>query len=305
MLLRSTRPILPRMLPYLLIAPTLFFIFLFTIYPAIQSITASLYRPGRGTAPAEFVGFQNYADLFNPSHFLGSRFGTILGNTLIFTLATVALSVPIALGFALLLNRKICLRGLWRFSLFYPALLPFIGAASLWAFLFADPLGLINVILRALGNTSPPNWTGDPNVVLWVVILVNVWKQGSFYTVFYLAGLQNIPKDVYEAADIEGASAWQVLRFITLPLLRRTTLFISIVSFSIGFQTVEHLPALGSGGPGDSSNLLLYFIFQTIPERRNWGYVNAMTVLMLGILLIFTVSNLFFFERGRDDEKAY
>lgn len=298
----NRKPLLSALLPYLLIAPTLILVFAFTLHPAAQTVNASLYAPPRNVRdPALFVGLQNYLDLFNPSHYIGSRFTLVFGNTVFFAVVTVALCVPLALLFALLLNRKIRGIGLYRFGLFYPALLPMIGAASIWAFVFADTIGLASVMARALG-VAAPNWLGNPDMVLLSVTLVNVWKQAGFYMIFYLAGLQNIPTDIYEAADLEGANGWQQLRFLTIPLLRRTTLFILVVAFTFAFQTVEHLQALGMGGPGDRSNLLLYLIFQSIPERRNWGYVNAMTVLLVLILLAFTITNLFAFERrGQED----
>ena len=120
--------------------------------------------------------------------------------------------------------------------------------------------------------------------------------------IFYLAGLQGIPKDIYEAAGLDGANAWQQLRYITFPLLRRTTLFILVIAFTFAFQTVEQLQAMNLGNPANRGNLLLFFIFQNIQERRNDGFVNAMTVILVGILLIFTVSNFFLFERS-DDER--
>ncbi len=296
------KPLFSLLLPYLLIAPTMILVFIFTVYPSINSVVDSLYDPARNARdPSEFVGLQNYADLFDPDHYIGSAFVQIIGQTLIFAVATVVISVPLALLFALLLNRKVPLQGVWRFSLFYPSLLPLIGAASIWAFLFSDTVGLINTVLRSFGGRGV-NWLGDPGFVLWAVIAVNVWKQAGYYMIFYLAGLQNIPRDFYEAASLDGANSWQQFRFLTLPLLRRTTLFILVVAFTFAFQTVEQLQVLGMGGPGDRSNLLLYYIFQTIPERRNWGYVNAMTVVLVLILLVFTVSNFVLFERGREDE---
>jgi sn-glycerol 3-phosphate transport system permease protein len=298
----ARKPLASVLLPYLLVAPTLILVFAFTLYPAVQTVNASLYRPPRNVGdPAAFVGLQNYLDLFDPKHYIGSRFTVVFGNTLFFAVVTVAACVPLALLFALLLNRKLRNIGVYRFGLFYPGLLPMIGAASIWAFIFADTIGLATVIARTFG-VDAPNWLGNPDVVLISVTLVNIWKQAGFYMIFYLAGLQNIPTDIYEAADLEGANGWQQLRFLTIPLLRRTTLFILVVSFTFAFQTVEHLQALGMGGPGDRSNLLLYLIFQSIPERRNWGYVNAMTVLLVLILLTFTMTNLFAFERGgRED----
>lgn len=291
------------MFPYVLIAPTLLFVFAFTLYPAFNTVIDSLYKIPRNARDApEFVGLQNYVDLFNPDHYIGSNFVLIIGNTLIFAFATVIVAVPLALLFALLLNRKVRWLGMWRFSLFYPALLPLIGAASLWAFLFSDTVGLINTVLRDLGGRGV-NWLGDPNIVLAAVIIVNIWKQTGYFMIFYLAGLQNIPRDFYEAADLDGANELQKLLRLTLPLLRRTTLFVLVIAFTFAFQTVEQLQVLGQGNPGGRSNLLLYYIFQNIQERRNWGYVNAMTVVLVLILLVFTVTNFIFFE-GKGDENA-
>lgn len=292
------KPLHHRLFPYLLIAPTLILVTLFTVWPAANSLIASLYRPPRmASGEATFVGLQNYLDLFAPTHYIGSNFTQVIGNTLIFTIATVIVSVPLALAFALLLNRRIRGLAIWRFGIFYPSLLPLIGAASFWAFIFSDTVGLLNTVLRSFG-ISGQNWIGDPNLVLGAVTLVNIWKQSGYYMIFYLAGLQAIPRDFYEAAEIEGAAFWQKLRYLTLPLLRRTTLFILVIAFTFGFQTVEQLQVLGRGGPGVRGNLMLYYIFQNIQERRNQGYVNAMTVILVAILLIFTVTNFVYFERG-------
>jgi sn-glycerol 3-phosphate transport system permease protein len=252
---------------------------------------------------AEYVGLQNYADLFDPAHYIGARFGRVLGNTVLFAAGTVLVSVPLGLGLALLLNRRIRARGLWRFSFFYPSLLPLIGAASIWAFLYSNTVGLTNTVLRSVGLPGV-DWLGNPDQVLLSIIVVDIWKQAGYHMIFFLAGLQNIPRDIYEAADLDGANTQQLLRFITLPLLRRTLLFVLVIALTFAFQTVEQLSALGQGNPGDRGNLLLYFVFQNIGERRNWGYTNAMSVILAGILLVFTLSNFLLFERRRDDERA-
>jgi sn-glycerol 3-phosphate transport system permease protein len=295
---RPPKPLFARLLPYLLIAPTFLIVFLFTLKPAASALIDSTLRPARLAAdPPTFVGLGNYIDLFTPNHHIGARFGGILLNTMLFALGTVAVSTPLALLFALLVNRRLPARGLWRFSFVYPSLLPLIGAASIWAFIYADQVGLLAAILRA-GNT---NWLGNPNTVLGAVILVNIWAQTGYYMLLYLAGLQAIPRDLYEAAALDGAGYLQGLWALTLPLLRRTTFFILTVSFTFAFQTVELLTALTDGGPGDRSNLVLYFIYQNIGERRNWGHINAITVLLAAIVLVFTLTNFIFFERGERD----
>ncbi len=302
------KPLITRLFPYFLIAPTLIMVFLFTLFPTVQSVTGSLYRaPLTARQQSTFVGLQNYVDLFDPVNStrpdISDSFPKILVNTIVFTLATVVVSVPLAFLAALLLNRKLRWLGLWRFSLFYPALLPVIGAASIWSFLYADNIGLINTVLKSFGMTAV-KWIGLPGMTLISVIIVICWKQVGYYMIFYLAGLQSIPRDIFEAADLEGANTWQQIRYITLPLLNRTTLFILVVAITGGFQTVEQLQALGQGGPNESSNLMLYFIFQKFAEPRNLGYVNAVTVILLLILMVFTVANFYFFEwrRIRDDQ---
>jgi sn-glycerol 3-phosphate transport system permease protein len=305
------KTLLQRAMPYLLIAPSLLLIFTFTIWPSIQTVNDSLYEPGRSTrdetgrrvtGELTFVGLENYADLFDEAHPLGGRFAAVLVNTIVFTAGTVLIGLPLALLLALLINRNIRGLAFLRFSFFYPVLLPLIGAANIWAFMYANTTGLINTVLTSFGLDSV-DWLGQPDLVLISVIVVNIWKQAGFFMIFYLAGLQGISRDIYEAADLDGASYFEQLAYITLPLLRRTTLFIVVVSATFAFQTVEQLEALNRGQPADRANLLLYFIFQNIGSARNLGYINAMTVILVGILLVFTVSNFLLFERGgREDE---
>ncbi len=294
------KPLVSILQPYLLIAPTLILVLMFNVLPAVKTATDSLHRPARGLNAAgkapDFVGLQNFHDLFDESHYMGARFLRTFRNTLVFALATVAIGVPLGLLLALLLNHKQPLLGVWRFAVFYPSLLPLIGAASIWSFIFSDSIGLANAVLKSLGHPGL-NWLGDRNLVLLSVIIVNIWKQAGYFMIFFLAGLQNIPRDIYEAASMDGASDMQQLAALTLPLLRRTLLFVIVISFIFAFQTVEQLQALGEGGPNDSANLLLYLIFQNIAERRNWGYVNAMTIVLIGVVLSFTIANFLLFER--------
>jgi sn-glycerol 3-phosphate transport system permease protein len=298
----ARKPLRTRLLPYLLIAPTLLGVLLFTLLPATRAVIDSTYRPARAARdPSTFVAFENYTDLFDSSHYIGSRFAQVLTNTFIFSLFSVGFSVPLGLLFAVLLNRRIRGLGFWRFSLFYPALLPVIGAASIWAFMYSSTVGLINTVLRSFGISSL-DWIGNPSLVLFSVIFVSIWKESGYYMIFFLAGLQGIPRDLYEAAQLDGADDKEQFLWLTLPLLRRTILFVLVIAFTFSFQTVEQLQALGRGEPGDRGNLLLYFIFQNIGERRNWGYTNAMSVILALILLVFTISNFVFFERGREED---
>jgi sn-glycerol 3-phosphate transport system permease protein len=293
-----------RLLPYLFILPSLIIVVMFTIYPAFNTVRDSLYEPARrATEPPEFVGLQNYLDLFDPNHFLGAQFSLVLSNTLWFTLGTVCIGIPLAFIMALLLNRAMKGLGFWRFAIVYPMLLPTIGAASIWAFLYADTIGLINTVLRDFG-LSTLNWIGNPESVLGAILFVNIWKQVGYFMIFFLAGLQNIGRDIYEAAELDGAGYFEQVFYLVIPLLRRSFLFVSTIGVLFAFQTVEQLAVLGQGTPANRGNLMLFFIFQSLPERRNLGYVNAMTVILVLILLVFTIANFSLSERGAESEKA-
>jgi sn-glycerol 3-phosphate transport system permease protein len=294
---RRQMPLGQRLLPYLLVLPTLACIFVFTLFPTARSVVESTFQPGVTVKrPATFVGVQNYRDLFDSTLDIGQDFPRVLNNTLIYVGVTVPISMVLAFGFALALNQKIRLLGLFRFAFFYPVLMPMIGAGSVFAFLFADSIGLVNTVIRSFGLMGI-KWVGDANWTLITLMIVAVWKQTGFFMILYLAGLQNLPQDVYEAADLDGASGWQKIRSLTLPLLSSTTLFILTTGAAAAFQLVDHLYALGEGQPNQRSNQLLYFIFQKYNEPRNLGYVNAMTVVLLGFLLVFTAINFLMWER--------
>jgi sn-glycerol 3-phosphate transport system permease protein len=286
-------------LPYLLILPTVFFIAAFTFYPAIYAMIQSTIKPPRTVSQEpRFVGFQNYLDLFDEATVIGQsdNFPRVFNNTLVFVLITVPISIVLAFLLALLLNRQLKLSGWYRSAIFYPVLLPMISAASIWAFMFADQFGLINTLLRALG-LNPLGWTRDPNWALPAIMLVVIWKQAGYYMIFYLSGMQNLAHDIFEAAQLDGANAWQRLKSFTIPLLNGTTLFIVVIAGAAAFQTADPLYVLGQGQPNNRSNLVLYYIYQLYTEPRNTGYVYAMTIALLGLILVFTIANFFFLER--------
>jgi sn-glycerol 3-phosphate transport system permease protein len=285
------------LLPYLLVLPTFGFILAFTLWPTLSALIQSTIRPGPTVRiPARFVGLQNYLDLWDPSLDIGQDFPRILGNTLLFVGLTVPISIVLGFLLALVLNQKLRGLGLFRFAFFYPVLMPTIGIGSVFAFLFADSIGLINTVLRGLQLTPIP-WIGHAHWTFVSIMLVAIWKQVGFFMIMYLAGLQSLPQDVYEAADLDGANHWQKTGYLTLPLLGGTTLFNLTTGATGAFQLVDQLYALGEGGPNQRSNLLLYFIFQKYNEPRNLGYVNAITVILLLILIVFTVFNFLYWER--------
>ena len=283
-------------LPYILIFPTLLFVAVFTAWPTLLAIYQSFFLQRLNIArfrEPTFIGLDNYRMLFADERFL-----RVLSNTFRYILGTVPISILLAFVFALLLNRKIRGVGWARLGFFYPTILPLVSAATIWMFFFTPDYGLLNSALRTFGYSGPENWTGNPNLALLSIMLVIIWKNAGFYMIFYLAGLQSLPTDVFEAAAIDGASGWQMLWKIAFPLMRRTTLFITTIAFIGAFREVDHIFVLTQGGPSRASSVLLYYLWQIRFENQDIGQASAITVVLIGLLLIFTVSNFIQSERG-------
>ncbi|MEA2007919.1 MAG: sugar ABC transporter permease [Chloroflexota bacterium] len=282
-------------LPYVLIFPTAVFVALFTAWPVLRSIYQSFFLQRMNIArfrEPTFIGWGNYIDLFTDPYFID-----IIKNTLFYVLGTVPISIVLGFLFALLVNRKVRGIGFFRLAFFHPMVMPMVSAATIWLFFFTPNYGLFNTTLRFLGYSGPENWTGNPNLALLSVIIVAIWKNSGYYMIFYLAGLQNLPGDVYEASALDGANGWQTLWKITFPLLSRTTVFISIIAFIDAFRTVDHIFVLTSGGPSRTSTVLLFNLWQERFEYQDIGTSAAITVIFVLVLLAFTITNFITSER--------
>jgi len=279
----------------LLILPTAAFVALFTAWPVVLSIYQSFFRQRMTIArfrEPTFIGLGNYIDLFTDPYFI-----QVIKNTLIYVIGTVPISVMLGFLFSLLVNRKVKGVGIFRLAFFHPMVMPMVSAATIWLFLFTPDYGLFNTALRFLGYSGPENWTGNPNLALLSVMIVAVWKNAGYYMIFYLAGLQNIPQNVYEAAALDGANGWQTLWRITFPLLRRTTVFIITVAFIDAFRTIDHIFVLTSGGPSRASTVLLFELWDQRFGNQDIGIAAAITVIFIVVLLAFTITNFMVSER--------
>ncbi len=279
--------------PYLLILPTLFFVMVFTVYPTLSSFVKSFYKQRLNIPKFRkpvFIGLENYRELFS-----SEEFRMILENTVIYVVILVPLTVAAALCFALWLRNP--RHAKLRIAIFHPTILPMVSAATIWLFFLTPDYGLFNSFLRFFGYPGPENWVSNPRMALKALMIVAFWKDAGFYMVYYLAGLQSLPEDVYEALRLEGAGPFTVLFRFTLPLLRRTTLFVTTVAVIGAFRTVDHIFIMTSGGPSGSSTLLLYELWQVRFEELNLGHASAITVILVSILLLFTITNFLFQER--------
>lgn len=288
-----------KLLPYILIFPTFLFVTVFTVWPTLLSLYKSFFKQRLNIAKFRepvFFGLGNYIELFKSPAFIN-----VLKNTLIYVIGTVPISVLIAFIFAQLLNNKFKGIGAFRLALFHPSIIPMVSAATIWMFFLTPDYGLFNTAISFLGYTGPQNWTANPNLALFAVMLIAVWKNAGYYMIFYIAGQQNLPENIYEAAKLDGAGYLRTTFSITIPLLKRSTLFISTIAFISAFQTIDQIFVLTQGGPSDRSNVLLYYLWQTRFAYLNIGKASAITVILIVILLVFTISNITFSEKKDAD----
>jgi sn-glycerol 3-phosphate transport system permease protein len=277
---------------YALLAPSLVFLALFTYWPVVQVLWNSVHHEGRNVAT--FVGLKNYTAIF-----ADQAFRRALSNNLLYAAGTVIPSLVLALGFALALHHSTRFNTFLRSVLFLPVLVPLVAAASIFLFVFLPGVGLLDFYLAKLGIAGA-NWLGDPDVALISIMGLTVWKNAGYYMLFFLAGLQTIPLESHEAAILDGASAWQRLRFVTLPYLRPTLAFVAVIALINVVTQVDHIFVLTKGGPSDSTNLLLFYVYQEAVERYDIGKASAATVISLAILLSISATALRRVERGGD-----
>jgi len=280
--------------PYLLLLPSLIFLTLFTFLPIVEVAWSSLFRTAYGQHDASFVGFGNYLGVFTDGAFRNA-----LLNNLLYALGTILPSLVIALALALELNDSSRFKAIVRSLVFLPTLIPLVVAAALFSFIFLPGIGLLDHYLAMLGVRGF-NWLGDPDIALASLVVLTVWKNAGYYMLFYLAGLQAIPSDLGEAAKLDGASSWQRLRHITLPLLAPTTGFVAVIALINVITAVDHVVVLTRGGPNGATNLLLYYIYQNANEFYDPGKATAATVISVAILLTLSLLGLRTLERGAD-----
>jgi len=277
---------------WLLVAPTLVIVGVFTVWPVFKAMADSFFRSDLATPIPFFSGLENYKRLFEDEVFLKT-----LKNSIVFAFVTVPLSMVVALSLALLVQHGLKkIRPFLRLSWFHPTIVPLVAVANIWLFMYTPDYGLIDTVLGWFGIRGT-NWLGNPATVMPSLIVLYVWKQSGYFMIFFIAGLQQISGEYYEAARIDGAHGYAMFRHITLPLLMPTVLFVFIISFTASFKTVDHLVIMTKGGPDNASNLLLYYIFETAFSFWDIGRAAAMTVILILLLLAVIIVSLRYFDR--------
>ena len=272
---------------YSFIAPNFIGFAVFTLGPIILAFIMA-FSEWDGSNPMKFVGLKNFADLFANERFLAS-----LKNTIVYSLFTVPLTLVAALALAILLNQKIKGRTFFRTVTFFPYVASLVAVAAVWNMLFTPSKGgLMNQLLMNVFHAEPLKWAASPKTVMLTIILFSVWKNMGYYMVIYLAGLQGISEDLYEAAALDGANAWQKFWYVTLPQLKPTTFFVSVMLTISCFKIYDIVYMLAGGSNGvvnKSAMVLVYYIYEE--AFRNWklGSASAAALVLFAVVLIITL----------------
>jgi ABC-type sugar transport system permease subunit len=270
---------LARSRPYLYLAPTLVLLVAFTYLPIERLVEMSLRAPGLGTSLGPWTGFATYSRLFHDP-----LFWRALVQTCVYVIVSVPFTMALALALALLLNQP--LRGIGAFRTLYytPVVMPTVAVAALALWLFNPNGGIVDYLFGRLG-ISPIPWLVSATWVVPTLISIAVWKNLGYYMLIYLAALQALPPPLFDAARLDGAGP--VVRFfaITLPLLRPTTFFVSVVSLIGSFQVFDYINLMTQGGPSNSSNVLVYFAYQQGFSYLQLGAAAAVSLVMFALVL--------------------
>ncbi len=282
-----------RLLPAALVLPQLLLTFFFFLWPAGQAIWTSLFRQDPFGLSAQFVGLENFADLFADPLYVDS-----ILRTLVFCAAVTVLSMGIALGLAVFADHEIRGRGIYRTLLIWPYAVAPAVAAVLWVLMLHPQIGTFSRVLHAMGIAWDYKING--NQAMLAVILASAWKQISYNFIFFLAGLQSIPRTVIEAARMDGARGWRRFRTITFPLLAPTTFFLIVVNLVYAaFDTFGVIQALTQGGPGKSTETLVFKVYQDGVVNLDLGSSSAQSVvLMFGVIALTAIQFRFLDRKG-------
>ena len=268
---------------WLFLAPSLVLFAIFTAIPVISAFFIS-FTQWNLFNEVTWVGLGNYIGLAHDE-----IFAKVLGNTGYFVLVSVPVQIALALACALALNRGLKGQTFFRVVYFLPVVTSTIAAALVWAWLFNSNFGLINAGLSLAGVTDLPKWMGSTRWAMPAIIIVSIWQNLGYAMVLFLAGLQNIGKDVHDAAALDGATGWDRFWHITLPLLSPTTFFVLVISIIGSFQVFELVLVMTKAGPANATNTLVYYIYQNGFQFNQMGYASAAAMVLFLIVLIFTL----------------
>ena len=270
--------------PYLFLLPACLLFLLFRVYPLINGLWLSFTSARLGRAQYAFVGLSNYQKLLDDPRFLLS-----LVNTAYYTVASTLPILALPLLLAVLLNRGVAFKALLRGAFFFPFTLSVVTVGLTWLWLLDPVVGPFNSYMRRLGLTMP-SLLAEPGTAMWGIVLTSVWWVTGYYLVIYLAGLQDIPRHLYEAAAIDGASGWRSFWSITVPLLRPVFLFVFVIHIIGSFQIFGQVFVMTQGGPGDATRTVVQHLYETAFQSLfAFGSASAMAWVLFAVILVFSL----------------
>ena len=269
---------------YSFILPNLIGFFVFTFIPIVFSLLLSFCEWDSGN-PIKFVGLKNFIVMFTKD----SSFWIALKNTLYYTVVTVPVTMAFALFLAILMNKQLKGRVFFRSVLFFPYVASLVAVAVVWMALFNPDRGPVNSLLMAVGITNPPRWAASTTWAMPTIIGLTVWKGMGYYMIVYLAALQGVSAELYEAASLDGANKWNQFRHITWPSVTPTTFFILMMLMVSTFKSYDTMYITTQGGPGEATKVLAYHIYNSAFISSRFGYASAVAMVLFGIIMIVTL----------------
>jgi len=276
---------------YLLIFPASLFLVLFIFSPIAYSIILSMQRYRLGFKTRKFIGLKNYATLFSSPDFWDS-----LKITAVYTIFVVAISILLGLLLSVLISQRKKTGMMWQITFFLPVAATMAAMAIVWRFILDDNFGFLNNLLRLLGYTGM-DWLRDTDSALGVVIMINIWANAGYAMVFFIAGLLNIPDELYQAASLDGSNRFQNFRYISWPLLSPSTLFITVIMTVRALTSFDTIKVMTNGGPNKSTQILSLLLYQEAFQFFNIGYASSIAVVYFILVLLLAAAQMKFDSR--------
>ena len=281
-----------KIAPYLFLLPAGIVLLIFFFIPFFQTIGLSFFNYSNNIYHPDFTGIQNYIKiLHNPI------FYKVMWNTVIYLIVAVPILAIVPLFLAILINQKIRGITLYKILIYLPVIVSIVVAAIAFKWLYAQQ-GILNYIL-SIFHINAIGWLTDPKYAIYSVIFVTIWKGIGYYMMIYLAALMSVPKELYEACDIDGAGFLRKHLTVTVPHIMPTIALVTTISSISAMKIFAEIYVMTKGGPLNSTKTIVYYIYEKAFENLDLGYASAMAVILLGIVMIFSLINICCFERGK------
>lgn len=275
MRLSSLKPTRETMVAFAMLLPSLVFLSAFTYWPILRSIYFSFHDVMLGSSKIIYLGWENYERVLNDALFWKS-----FRNTAFYTLITIPAAIVCALLLAVALDSKIRGVALYRSAFFYPVMIPSVAAGMVWVFLYAPGYGPINGMMDTLGLPKL-EWLYSAEWAMPAIMVMSIWKYSGYFMLILLAALQLVPRDLYEAARLDGVSAWDQLIHITIPLISPTIYFVIIIGILHSYQIFDYVFVMTQGGPADATNVLTLYIYQNAFQYQDIGFASTVANMLL------------------------